>query len=453
MTKLCILMLLFSIAAIAKDKNGLSRKDRVQIIELEQISWNYQEVEMYQENEKLLKRLEKRLTNGQVIGIELVIAAPTSIRFESKWGHSMMRFVDNVRTSNNDIALGFIADLDTPKTSYIKGAIGSYPVFPMLKTLGGFTEQYIKGEDRALNRYIIPTTPAMIQKMITRLRAIWDELKNKNEASLIKQANKLKIKLLTKLKMKKNKGKSLRVISESGFIIGYTIETEGKEDGEVYAVKLKTKKSKDLKGYTFLKNNCAGALVNFFKKTAFEFVGGLKWSGRIPVKMDKYFDKNYLSSFPKVSVPALTEFKAKLENLTTKTYSELNDFDAWAAVDMNQLMNSLSTKEKMLLMDQENLGIPPKKQDQALEHLQLITDKPNYDELYQISTLPSIMYRACADKTCVQDQLVEAANYFEAAEIIKKVNTMKKIKKKKLDKPFIGELIKYNNLLRLELER
>ena len=64
---------------------------------MDQLQWNFTQVQMYQENEKLLARLEKRLSNGQIIGIELVTAAPTDIRFESKWGHTMMRFVDNVR--------------------------------------------------------------------------------------------------------------------------------------------------------------------------------------------------------------------------------------------------------------------------------------------------------------------------------------------------------------------
>ena len=49
----------------------------------------------------------------------------------------------------------------------------------------------------------------------------------------------------------------------------------------------------------------------------------------------------------------------------------------------------------MLLMDQENLGILPQQQDIALDRLMMVEDKPNYDELYQITTLPEVMYMAC----------------------------------------------------------
>ena len=64
----------------------------------------------------------------------------------------------------------------------MKGLTGGYPVYPILKTMSGFTEQYI--EDRALDRYVIPTTPEMVKDMVEKLRLIVDELNKKNYASL-----------------------------------------------------------------------------------------------------------------------------------------------------------------------------------------------------------------------------------------------------------------------------
>lgn len=456
MNKLILLVVLATYATFAfgaKDKNKLTRKQKKQIVQMDQLQWNFTQVQMYQENEKLLARLEKRLSKGQIIGIELVTAAPTDIRFESKWGHTMMRFVDNVRSSNNDISLGFIADLESPKTNYVKGLIGGYPVYPILKTMSGFTEQYIKGEDRALDRYVIPTTPEMVKDMVAKLRLIVDELNQKNYASLEEEAARLKSKLEKKQKKKKYKDRTIHEITEGGFVIGYTFENGIEEESEVYAVEMETEKSKLLKGYTFLKNNCAGALVKFFKETSFQFIRGLKWKGRVPIKLNDFLDHYYLSSFNKVSVPAIVDFKKKLEELTGKTYEELNEFEAWAEIDFDQLLGALNTRELMLLMDQENLGILPQQQDIALDRLMMIEDKPNYDELYQISTLPQVMYMACQNTQCVNEQLEAGNKIINKVKLLKKLSTKKRVKKKDLDKPFLGELIHYNNLLREVLTR
>ena len=96
------------------------------------LSWNikrklaYAEVTasqltLYEENEKRIKRLEKRFLKGQIIGLELIIAAPTGTSIESRWGHTLLRFVDNFGSGGNDYVLGFVADLNTAGIKYLKG--------------------------------------------------------------------------------------------------------------------------------------------------------------------------------------------------------------------------------------------------------------------------------------------------------------------------------------------
>ena len=82
----------------------------------------------------------------------------------------------------------------------------------------------------------------------------------------LEEAAKLKAKLEKKQKKKKFNNRTIHEITEGGFVIGYTFENGIEEESEVYAVEMETEKSKLLKGYTFLKNNCAGALIKFFKE-------------------------------------------------------------------------------------------------------------------------------------------------------------------------------------------
>lgn len=443
------LVAILSVSSFAKNER-VTRAQKKKIKQLEQFSWNYIQLEMYEQNEVLLKRLEKRMANDQIIGLELIIAASTSLRFESKWGHTMLRFVDNVRTSNNDITLGFIADLDNHKTNYLKGAVGAYPVFPILKSLGDFNEQYIKGEDRSLERHIIPTTKPMIVKMIKRLRKIWNEMKLKNEKSLIKQAKKLKKKVIRLSKKKKHAELELSEIKELGYTIGYTFNglINGAEHAKLYSLEIKPKKSKALGGYTFTKNNCAGALIKFFKESSFNFIGKLRWNGRVPIRQDDFLDHYYLSSYGKTTIPAITKFKSKLEQLTSKTYIELNDFENWSQINIDTLIDQLSAREVMLLLDQENLGIPPIMLDRAIERVQLLTNKPNYDELYQISTLPEILYKACQTKPCAKEQISQAKRVFSLKDLKIKISTKKRIKKKHKKKAFVKSLMNYQKILK-----
>jgi hypothetical protein len=428
-----------------KHKKALKK----QIKQLEQVAFNYQTIEMYQENERLITLLESRLKNNQVIGIELVIAAGADIRVESRWGHSMLRFVDNVRSANNDITLGFIADLETSKTNYLKGIIGAYPVFPILKTLGGFVEQYIKGEDRALERYVIPTTPQMRQELVQKLRTIWDEIKVKNDLSLINQAQKTLSHLERKQQKEKYQTREIYPIDLNGQIIGYSFENDAA--AEVKAIKLSPKKSDVLNGYTFFKNNCAGALINFLRSTSFDFIGKLKIRGRIPNQLDRYLAKYNLTHFPAIVVPAIVNFKQQLEVITGKKYTELNDFEAWEKTLTEELLAQLTTSELMLMMNQADLAIPAYMQDQILLHLSQLQNKPNYDQLYQIEVLATDFYQLCQDTNCAKRQIDLALKHFSGQELIKSLSRPVKTKVKKSNQKY-NLYQQYRNILNTALK-
>jgi len=92
-----------------------------------------------------------------IIGIELVIADKGQAA-GSQWGHALLHFVDNDKDPFNNIVMGFVAEVDDEKLSTFKGITGGYKVMTELKTLGEYWNQYVALEERALNRYVIPTS-------------------------------------------------------------------------------------------------------------------------------------------------------------------------------------------------------------------------------------------------------------------------------------------------------
>lgn len=125
------------------------------------------------ENNLNLQHLLNKNPN-EIIGVEVVVAAGTDNAIYSKWGHALLRFVDNDGIWSNDITINFVALVNTPKLSLFKGVVGGYDILPEVKTLYDFWIQYVQVEDRSLDRYIIPTSPQQIINLLATLKS-WSE--------------------------------------------------------------------------------------------------------------------------------------------------------------------------------------------------------------------------------------------------------------------------------------
>lgn len=97
------------------------------------------------------KKLFSRTKN--IIGIEFILAAPSSQSFQSFWGHVLIRFVDDDPFMFNDLVLSLAFDLDEPFLSPRKVMFGGYPVVAEMHTLGVFMKQYVQGEGRYFERW------------------------------------------------------------------------------------------------------------------------------------------------------------------------------------------------------------------------------------------------------------------------------------------------------------
>ncbi|CBW26412.1 putative exported protein [Halobacteriovorax marinus SJ] len=160
---LILLCLLFNIQAQELDS-------------VEFLQWHLQKSELYTNSKKYIKRLKNRVKRNEIIGLELISAEASDERVESKFGHSLFRFVDNDNDPGNDITISFVADVDGPKASNLAGVVGKYGVYPEVKSLRLFVKQYVKDQSRPLERYIIPASSEMIDSLIVTLDLWWEEL-------------------------------------------------------------------------------------------------------------------------------------------------------------------------------------------------------------------------------------------------------------------------------------
>ncbi|WP_417335016.1 DUF4105 domain-containing protein [Halobacteriovorax marinus] len=160
---LILLCLLFNIQAQELDS-------------VEFLQWHLQKSELYTSSKKYIKRLKNKVKRNEIIGLELISAEASDERVESKFGHSLFRFVDNDNDPGNDITISFVADVNGPKASNLAGVVGKYGVYPEVKSLRLFVKQYVKGQSRPLERYIIPADKEMINALISTLDKWWQEI-------------------------------------------------------------------------------------------------------------------------------------------------------------------------------------------------------------------------------------------------------------------------------------
>jgi hypothetical protein len=92
-----------------------------------------------------------------IIGVELVIAAPSRRHVESLKGHCLLRLVDANPDPLDDLVVSFTADTGG-KVDYLRGVLGRYPSTVTLLTMRHLLDGYVRDEDRALSRYVLPTS-------------------------------------------------------------------------------------------------------------------------------------------------------------------------------------------------------------------------------------------------------------------------------------------------------
>lgn len=98
------------------------------------------------------------LQNKNIIGIEYVLVDETDAYLESHFGHSLLRLIDDDLIYENDIVVGFEADLSNSKKPIREAIIGKVPINLKMNYFQQFWLYYTVREGRAFRRKIIVST-------------------------------------------------------------------------------------------------------------------------------------------------------------------------------------------------------------------------------------------------------------------------------------------------------
>lgn len=416
------------------DEALLSQEDQANII-----FFIERQQDIVQNNEKILSRLVRRLESNQIKGLELIVAASGKARLESRFGHTLLRFVDNKGNASDDIVLSFVADLDGPVLSSRRGIFGGYPIYPLLKTFRMFNKDYVKNDDRSLERHIIPSTREMRKDLVQKLIEQWNELQSVQVQLDKKQVEEARLKAakLAKKLLGDRPSQLIPIFSnDRSMIYAWNIVEiilEKKVIRKVVPVELKLAHTKAFGKYKFFSNNCSGALIKLIKKSNFPNRGSLLFAGRIPMKMPVYFEKSLLNPLPSVSIPSLEPLKKKLRSLLSLNFKEVKDplldLELWPKDSSGIILNGLNLLEKMQVLDA--ITPLPKEVIEALANsLPEYRERPNYDEIYQITTLPLALYKTCVTSECIEELKASAFDTWNKELISSKRKKLKRLLKK-----------------------
>lgn len=169
-----LILLIFYFSVASADTVGVDCPPDDNIGNLDQLTEVVKKSEyLIKRDQKLAensKRIKELLAKNNIIGVELIVAGPMDERFSSRWGHAMLRLVDNDGDWRNDYVISFVLDQDEEDLGIAKSIFGGYPVMPETRTFGAFWEVYAQGEARPLKRVLIPSDKKMIDNLLLNFK-------------------------------------------------------------------------------------------------------------------------------------------------------------------------------------------------------------------------------------------------------------------------------------------
>ncbi len=121
---------------------------------------------VYRENIQTLQRKSDRS-----YGIEVILVAP-GLSPASRFGHVGLRFLEDRKNPLSDIVIDFVADVPSAEMNWVAGIDGTYRTNLQAENLYSFMFNYLIGEQRSLNRMIVPTSPEERERLLDSLMDI-----------------------------------------------------------------------------------------------------------------------------------------------------------------------------------------------------------------------------------------------------------------------------------------
>ncbi len=403
------------------------------------INWSASYQDLINQNARFFKRLFDRHEKGQIIGLELVIASSSWSNIESGFGHTMLRFVDNIGEEGDDVVLSFVANMDSLKLNYFKGIFGGYPVFPQVKSLRMFMDDYTNNQRRDLDRYIIISDKEIRERIIAQLKEQWQlvvnhQLETRKE---VLQTTVDNLKKYSDEKFGEGKYGVLPLKSLTGALYALSaiprteVPTQTEENKklsveQIFPIMYSLPESSELGDYTFFSNNCAGALVNFFKQVGLPYHKKLGLKGRIPLTLPDYLQRAMINPYPIIKIHSLRELKKKVVKITGIKDESYLQYDL-SVEQVKKLEKKLNKKEMRKLIEIVAFDLDSFK---YYESVMKGIEKMEFDELHGLTKVPVNLYRICKDDQCIADVKKDLKDFYgetKFSEIQKK--NIKKSKK------------------------
>lgn len=117
-------------------------------------------VKMNQDKIEIISKHRSRIR-----GVEIIVA-DRAANFASKFGHGLLRLVDDDNIWVNDAVISFSALSYEEKYSLRKSIFGGYSVTPQVQTFFEYWNMYTENEERDLKRYVINLNEEELQSFL-----------------------------------------------------------------------------------------------------------------------------------------------------------------------------------------------------------------------------------------------------------------------------------------------
>ena len=312
------------------------------------VQWQKFQEAFLAQNKKNVTRLEQ--TRNQIVGLELIVAAASKQAAFSRWGHVLVRFVDNDSDWTNDFVLSFVALIDEPRLSAWKGLTGGYASMALLQRFSEAWNTYIRLEGRSLERHIIPTTHDMRQKMID-------------------------------------------------LVLDWTTHPE------------------KLGAYTFLSNNCAGAMGRCLESAS--IISSKDSPPIVPIDFPEFLSEKRLIPHPKLVSEALLPLLEKSAQILGLSVAQFYTGKDWPKDSAQRMDQHLSDKEiKRLLV--EPIPMSQAVRAELLKTHHFRNGGASFEEVTGIIIVPSVLYEICTDRDYAKEILRWERRTWSSSEVEQK---------------------------------
>lgn len=165
--------------------------------------------------------------------------------------------------------------------------------------------------------------------------------------------------------------------------------------------------------YTFIHNNCVGALAKLLETSGFPKTQAI--NPRIPTHFDQWLKQSLDSPFPVLRVTSPRAVLTKASSLLGIGLSDLNNGQKWpsdAASILNAQLSDLEIKQLLL----ELSGMPYPVRSELVQNHHFGNGTATLEDVMSFRPVPAEMYQLCQDESCMDRALASVSKLWSQDE-------------------------------------